>query len=313
MKHAANFDNKIFVINKSRGRTSFRVVEAFREATRLKKVGHTGTLDPLAEGVLILCTGRATRAAEYFMDLSKTYMFDVFLGAETTTLDGEGEIVREVECEPFEKSEIARALTALTGTYMQDPPIFSALKQNGRRLYDLARNGESVSVTKRRITIYKFDILGVEHPVIRLQVECSRGTYVRSLAKDLGNELGVPAHVSRLVRTKIGPFVLDKSCPDVHIFMKVLEKLDGLELGRALDFLPAAVITAVAEVALLNGIAPEEKDVVREIGLRPTGRPVRILSEDDRLLAVGCKKADSLEPSRIIDGFRLFVEAKGQR
>lgn len=303
-------DHKLFVINKHGGPSSFEVVKAFRETAQLLKVGHAGTLDPLAEGVLLLLSGRATRAVTLFMDLRKTYVFEVMLGVETSTLDGEGVPVDVACCPDFSADAVTAAAAQLTGAYEQVPPIFSAIKQNGKRLYELARQGQKPEVKKRPVTVYSLDVLEISLPIVRFRVECSRGTYVRSLAKDFGALLNMPAHVTALTRTAVGPFGIEAAFPSRELFAGNISGLRGLDLGEALQFLPAIVINEKSKHALLRGVAPDPEDVVGRFGAMEQDKPVRILDQDGVLCAVGHKDSGRSDSSPgIVDSFRLFVQA----
>lgn len=303
------FNHKLFIVDKQSGPTSFEVVKALRSAARVKKAGHAGTLDPLAEGVLLLMTGKATRAASFFMELKKSYRFDVNLGVGTTTLDREGEIVERVRCPQFQEQELVAAANGLIGAYDQTPPLYSAVKHNGTRLYKLARKGEAPDVKKRPVTIYRFDILEISLPVVRCMIDCSRGTYVRSVARDFGAALSMPAHVSGLARESIGPFRRDRAFPSDRIFDGNLDGLAGMRLEEALEFLPGIVLNERSIRALLNGIAPGHEDIVDRIGPAEPERPVRLLDETGNLIAVGKKGPDQhANGSPIVDSYRLLVD-----
>lgn len=310
MTRRTEFDNRVFVVNKAPGPTSFDVVSALRRATRLRKVGHTGTLDPLANGVLILCTGLATRAVEHFMNLEKVYEFAVRLGVETTTLDAEGDVVREAPCPEVAREEVESAARSFVGDYRLVPPRFSALKRDGKRMYDIARNGDGAETPPARtVKIYSFDILDVALPEIRCSVTCSRGTYVRSLARDLGAKLGAPAHITALTRTRIGAFDLGGAYPSGRIAEGDLDGLVGHELESALGFLPGVVLSARSKRALMNGALPDAQDVVKTIGVLSPGVAVRILDERGTLLAVGQSRSDeSRNRLHVVDSFRLFID-----
>lgn len=310
-------DDKLFVIDKEAGPTSFDVVAAFKRATRLRKVGHTGTLDPLARGVLLLCTGVATRAAEHFMNLEKEYEFDVCLGVETDTLDKEGKVVREAPCPDLRDEQIHEAARSFVGEYDLKPPAYSALKRNGRRLYELARAGEAPEVESRRVHIYDFDVVSIEMPTVRCRIRCSRGTYVRSLARDLGERLGAPAHIDRIVRTRIGSFERSHGFPSQRLFDRDLSGLEGVGMARALDFLPGVVLEPKARKALRYGMLPGVRDVVKTFGEIKGGGPVRILDEAGELVAIGHRNPDRRRnPLQLVDSYRMYVEtppAKGSR
>jgi tRNA pseudouridine55 synthase len=309
MTRRADLDNRVFVVDKAVGPTSFDVVAAFRRAAGLRKVGHTGTLDPLASGVLILCTGIATRAVEHFMNLEKEYAFTVRLGVETTTLDTEGEVVREAPCPPFSRSDVAAAAATFVGEYRLVPPRFSAVKRSGRRMYEVAREGGDEDAPARSVTIHDFTVAAVSLPDVHCVVRCSRGTYVRSLARDLGERLGgVPAHVAALSRTRIGAFARDGAFPSERIAARDLEGITGYPLEEALDFLPGVVLSSRSKRSLLYGTLPDGQDVVATIGTLGPCDAVRLLDEDGTLLAVGQRGGEERNRLRLVDSFRLFVD-----
>jgi tRNA pseudouridine55 synthase len=303
------YNNQLFVIDKSAGPTSFDVVSAFRRASKLRKVGHTGTLDPLARGVLLLCTGVATRAVEHFMNLEKEYRFDVCLGRETDTLDTEGTIVREAPCPRIDSETIGDVADSFVGDYDLVPPAFSALKKGGRRMYELARAGETPEPESRRVKIYGFRVVEVRLPEITCEVRCSRGTYVRSLARDFGEKLGVPAHIDNIVRTRIGPFERGAGFPSDRLFEKDVEGIEGYEMARALDFLPAAVLGEKACRGLRFGTLPETREVIRTTADLRGGGPVRLLDESGALLALGHRNPGRRRnPLQLVDSYRLLTD-----
>jgi len=306
------YANKLFVVDKAAGPTSFDVVDAFRRATRVRKVGHAGTLDPLARGVLLLCTGRATRAVEHFMNLPKTYRFEVCLGVETTTLDAEGDVVREAPCPDIAVEEIRGIAAGFVGAYDLEPPAYSAVKQNGRRLYELAREGKDARVESRRVTIYDLSVESVDLPQVRMRMTCSRGTYVRSFARDFGGRLGLPAHVSDLVREAIGPFGIDRAFSSERLFENDVADLTGVDLADALGFMPGIVINEDSKRALLDGGLPGEGDVVERIDDLGDSASVRILDEQGRLLAIGSRVAHAgARRLSAVDSYRLFIDRNG--
>lgn len=188
--------------------TSHDVVARVRRALRIKKVGHAGTLDPLATGVLVVCVGAATRLSEYVMHTTKHYQARVKLGVTTDTYDAEGTIVQERAASHLTREEVEKALIPFVGDIRQVPPMYSAIKQDGRKLYDLARAGEVVEREARSIRIDALTVSAWSPPEFTLEVTCSAGTYIRSLAYDLGEGLGVGAHLAGLVRTASGAFRL---------------------------------------------------------------------------------------------------------
>ncbi len=199
----------IINLHKPAGITSHGAVVLVRRAAPGVKVGHAGTLDPAAAGVLPICLGRATRVAEYIMDLPKGYRAAISLGVATTTGDAEGTILSRSTVPVLEKRRVEKLLFSLTGFQEQETPAFSAAKHRGRPLYHYARRGEAVPVKKRTVQIYRLDLLAFspeQAPQIICEVECSRGTYIRVLAEEIGRRLGCGAHLQALERFFVGPF-----------------------------------------------------------------------------------------------------------
>jgi tRNA pseudouridine55 synthase len=188
-----------------------RVRRRYKELTGSKKVGHAGTLDPLATGVLVLCLGGATRLSDYVMHTTKQYRAQVTLGKTTTTYDAEGDIMAEVDASHISQADVEAALPQFTGAIQQIPPMYSAIKVDGKKLYDLAREGKSIERKARDITIESLNILSWNSPTFELDVVCGSGTYIRSLAYDIGQVLGVGAYLSGLERIASGNFHVDSS------------------------------------------------------------------------------------------------------
>lgn len=200
----------IFLIDKPLEWSSFDVVKFLRKRIRVKKVGHAGTLDPLATGMLILCCGKATKSISLIQDLPKVYTGEITFGKSTTTYDAEGEVTEEGKWEHITAEKIHQVLDVeFSGTVEQIPPMYSALKYGGKKLYELARKGEEVVRLPRQVTFYEHEILSYEPPTLKLRVTCSKGTYIRSLARDLGEAMDSKAFLSGLERTAIGHFLLD--------------------------------------------------------------------------------------------------------
>ena len=199
--------NGIIIINKPLGKTSHDMVSFMRRVTGIKKIGHTGTLDPMAEGVLPICIGKATKAADMLTADDKGYRAQLVLGMTTDTLDSEGDILSECEVK-CTREEIENVIKSFRGEVEQIPPMFSAIKQNGKKLYELARKGIEVERKPRKITINKIDILEIDtkNNTVTIDVDCSKGTYIRTLCEDIGTKLGVGAYMNTLVRTKSGIF-----------------------------------------------------------------------------------------------------------
>ncbi len=202
-------EGKVLLINKPLRWTSFDAVRKIRNLIRIKKVGHAGTLDPLATGLLIICTGKYTKRINEYMAQEKEYTGTFTLGATTPTYDLESE-PENIKTTDFINEEMLKSTTMqFKGEVMQVPPAHSAIKVDGKRVYELARQGKEVKLDPRKITIKEFEITNVEIPVVHFKVVCSTGTYIRSLANDFGAALGCGAYLSSLCRTRIGSFLLD--------------------------------------------------------------------------------------------------------
>lgn len=199
----------LMLVDKPIGPSSHKIVSIVRKGTGIRKVGHAGTLDPRASGVLVLCLGAATRLSEYLSNASKRYEAKIRFGTSTETYDAEGDAIRITGTAPQE-DEIRSILPDFTGEIEQIPPPYSAIKIQGKKAYELARKGETVELEPRKITIYHLDFVGYTPPDLTLSVECSAGTYIRSLAHDLGEKLNTGAHLANLSRVKSGPFTLEE-------------------------------------------------------------------------------------------------------
>ncbi|MFD2512431.1 tRNA pseudouridine(55) synthase TruB [Pontibacter locisalis] len=200
---------EILLINKPLDWTSFDVVKKVRNTIRVKKVGHAGTLDPLASGLLILCTGKFTKRIDEIQGQEKEYTGSIRLGEVTPSYDRETEVTETCDISHISEEEIKAAAQSFVGTIEQVPPIYSAVMVDGKRAYDLARKGKSAELKPRTITIKAFDITSIEGAELYFRVVCTKGTYIRSLAHDLGQKLGCGAHLSSLVRTRIGEYKLE--------------------------------------------------------------------------------------------------------
>ena len=256
--------NGILPLYKPRGMTSFDCVAKIRRLYQTRKVGHSGTLDPNVDGVLPICIGNATKVVQFLVAYGKEYQGSITLGFATTTedLDGE-EIARQAVTEPFTNDEIDAALAQMTGAITQIPPMFSAVKVNGRRLYDYARNGETVERPERHVTISSFKQRqaatydpATQTQTIYFTVACSKGTYVRTLAVDVGKVLGVPAVMSDLTRLKSGGFPLDETVTFEEIAAHVEAGTAGTLLApidKALGQYPRVTLTDEQWQRVKNG------------------------------------------------------------
>jgi tRNA pseudouridine55 synthase len=202
-------EGRVLLINKPLYWTSFDAVRKIRNLTRTKKVGHAGTLDPLASGLLIVCTGKFTKKINEYMAQEKEYTGTITLGATTPTYDLESEPQDFKPTDHLTEDDMQKATAPFTGAILQVPPIHSAIKKEGKRVYELARRGEDVKLEPRPVTISEFSITKIELPVVHFKVVCSTGTYIRSLANDYGAQLSCGGYLSSLCRTRIGNFLLE--------------------------------------------------------------------------------------------------------
>lgn len=265
----------IFNIDKPAGRTSFQVVSLVRRLSGVRRVGHAGTLDPSATGVLVVCLGQATRLVEYMMEATKVYRGEVRLGITTDTLDATGTPVSQADPSNIDRRQVEEALTAFVGEIDQVPPMFSALKYNGEPLYRYARAQRQVERQARRVTIHRLQLLAFRPPLATIEVECGKGTYIRALAHDLGQQLGCGAHLAALARLRVGPFTLDDACS--------LPQLEAaFQEGRWQSLLhpPDAALPSLPAVTLSE----------------PQERAVRFGQ---------CLAADSLEPAQAVENDQL--------
>ena len=243
-------------ILKPAGKTSFDIVAQIRRLTGEQRIGHAGTLDPDATGVLLICIGQATRVIQYTLEMPKTYQATIVLGITTDTYDASGKIIRTQDPSSIGIEQITQALSLFKGTIAQTPPMFSAIKHKGKRLYELARSGIEVEREPKERYIYRLDVLQWIFPSVTIEVECSSGTYIRSLAHDLGEMLGCGAHLGSLVRIKCGNFDISHaiSIPDLEkenrsgYGMNLIYPLD-----EALLHWPAMIVDNECEKAIRNG------------------------------------------------------------
>ncbi len=236
----------ILNVDKPRGLTSHDVVDAIRTLTGLRAVGHTGTLDPDASGVLLLCLGRATKFARFFEPLDKTYWAVLRLGICTDTQDATGTITQQCDVPSLSVSHVANVLQQFVGACTQIPPMYSAVKHRGKRLYRLARQGQVVPREAREIMIRRLDLLDMRGPWVTIAVTCSKGTYIRTLCEDIGLALNCGAHMAHLQRCAVGPFSVHQA--RTLAWLRQQSLAEGLTtacipLADALTFLPALSLT----------------------------------------------------------------------
>lgn len=274
------------VINvfKNTGMTSFDVVRVIKKTLGEKKVGHTGTLDPEASGVLPICVGKATKIIDYIMDSDKVYEVEFKLGIKTTTYDLEGEIIEEKDPSSLINSEISKAIYSFERKYSQVPPMYSALKQNGVRLYELARQGIEVERQGRLISIYKIEDVEINNPYVKMKVTCSKGTYIRSLCFDIGEILGVGAAMTKLKRSKTSKFTEEEA---INIRDITLDNIKDyiISIDDALDNYEKLVVSNNFSKLLINGVKVFDKRLTKD--KIEIGRLYRVYDENSKFIGLG--------------------------
>ena len=282
-------------IDKPAGPTSHDVVARVRRLARQKRIGHAGTLDPAATGVLVLALGAATRLIEYVQDATtKRYRTVVQLGVTTATDDAEGQVIGSAPVPPLDPAAIEAVLGRFRGPIMQVPPMFAALHHEGRRLHELAREGQVVERAARPITIELLELLAWQPPLLTLDVICSKGTYIRALARDLGAALGCGAHLQALRRTAVGLFLVEDATPlaaleaDPSVVMSIL-----LPPERAVADWPSIEVGAAEARQIRNG-----QPIVRA-GV--AGPRARAQGPDGRLLALLARDGERWKPAKVFD------------
>ena len=244
----------VLVIDKPAGLTSHQVVAEVSRRLDRAKTGHAGTLDPMATGVLVVLVGEATKVAQVLTADDKAYEGELELGVETDTLDADGKVVRERrgEAAAVDRARLLAAMAGLVGAGQQTPPMYSAIKQGGRRLHELARAGAEVERAARPVDIARFELLQFDPPRATFAVDCSKGTYVRSLVADLGEALGCGAHLTRLRRTRSGPFAIARALPLAEVDPESA-RARLVSLGEAVRHLPSAEVPEALVRAVLTG------------------------------------------------------------
>lgn len=287
--------NGIIIVDKPQGKTSHDIVYFIRRLTGIKKVGHTGTLDPMATGVLPICIGAATKIADMLTLSDKEYVAELILGKTTDTQDAEGQVLSEKKVNCTE-DEIRAAVMSFIGEIEQVPPMYSAIKQNGKKLYELARQGIEVERKPRKVMINSIDILKIDGKSVTIDVSCSKGTYIRTLCEDIGNKLGTGAYMNTLRRIKTGMFDLSQS--------HTLEELGTLKSGdagtlkevlipadRVFEDLPCIKLNEKQKRSVVNGVRMTYKGIENQ--------DYRVYDENGEFLCV----------SKIVDGRLTLVKS----
>ncbi len=272
-------------VYKHPGPTSHDIVEMARKALGIKKIGHAGTLDPLAEGVLLLCIGKGTRLSDYLADLPKEYLAEFTFGITTSTYDGEGEITSQSD-EKVSEEAVRKILGEFIGEIEQVPPPSSAIHHKGKRLYEWARQGVQIELPPRKITIYRLELENFQPEERKglFRITCSKGTYIRALARDMGEKIGTGAYLSRLIRTAVGPFKAEEAFPASRLRKEEREEIERgiIPLMDALPHFPLFIVDYQKAIKIASGTSLPLNQVPFSIG-----ENVRVVSENKRLISIG--------------------------
>jgi len=276
--------NGVINVFKNTGMTSFDVVRRIKKIAKTGKVGHTGTLDPEASGVLPICIGRATKIIDYIMDSDKVYEVEFKLGLKTTTYDLEGEVVDRRDTSNLTEEEIITVVKSFVGEYSQVPPMYSALKQNGVRLYELARKGIEVEREGRLINIKSIEDIQVNNPIVKMKVTCTKGTYIRSLCFDIGEKLEVFAVMTKLKRSKTSKFSEEEA---INIEDLTEDNINDylISIEEALNSFDKITINNNYSKLLINGVNVYDKRLTRDKTI--INKLYRVYDEDNNFIGLG--------------------------
>ncbi|MBI5694675.1 MAG: tRNA pseudouridine(55) synthase TruB [Nitrospirae bacterium] len=288
----------ILLVDKPAGWTSHDAVNFIRRALNEKRVGHTGTLDPDATGLLVVLVGKATRLAKYFGGDTKGYRAAMRLGSETDTQDASGTVIKECPVPEITREEILAAFRDFTGEITQIPPMYSAVKKDGRALYKSAREGVEVAREPRAATVHSLELLGVEGGLITFDTVCGKGTYIRTLCVDLGVRLGTCAHMETLRRTSVSRYSVDGAVdisgkPDRDVLAAGV-----IGMGDILTEMPSVVVTGTGEKWIRDGRRPRTEDIASLPAGLAAGDSIRVLDSEGELLAVAEATGESDGPIR---------------
>ncbi len=302
--------NSVVNLHKPADISSHQAVQRVKRLLRVRKAGHAGTLDPMATGVLLVCLNEGTKIARFLADLDKEYTMTVKLGESTDTYDATGTILRQCPVGVLNEADLQGVLRRFTGRIQQVPPMYSALKKEGTPLYKLARKGISIEREERPVTIHSLSLLQLRLPFLELKVACSKGTYMRTLCEDIGNVLGIGAHMVSLTRTRIGRFRIEDAALPAELGTKG-PAMHSME--SALAHLPGVVLTHHAFMKAGHGVSPSVHDIVDSVdntggGLFPSEGEeqfVRLLGPGAKLFGVG-RCSQEREDIRIERLFHTF-------
>jgi len=299
--------NGLLAINKEVGPTSHDTLDELRNILNYRKIGHIGTLDPGASGVLVFCLGDALKIVQFLMDWDKEYLAKIKLGEITDTYDAQGIVIRKTNNPVLDNERIRETVLSFKGQSWQTPPFYSAIRYKGKRLYQYARKKEEIEIRKRKVEIKEIEVKEIKLPYVVIRVTCSKGTYIRSLAYDIGEKLGCGAHLFSLCRTRVGPFELK----DVYEVEEVKRATNGNGILRILVLweqvlrnLPAIVVTEEFRSKIKNGPELRRENIIStENGFNPREK-IGLKDREGTILAIG----ESLVSS--VDLFRLNREEK---
>ena len=303
--------NGIVNIYKEKGYTSHDVVAVLRKVVGQKKIGHTGTLDPDATGVLPVCLGRATKVCELLTDHDKTYEALLLLGKTTDTQDISGEVLEERDPGNLTEEEVRSCIESFIGEYDQIPPMYSALKVNGKKLYELAREGKTVERKSRKVQIHGIRILEMNLPHVRMEVDCSKGTYIRTLCHDIGEKLQVGGCMEELERTKVGRFLKEDAVALDEVRQK-MEQGEGAELFTPLDQifaeLPAVTVTDAKAWMSYNGNDLPERFLLEKEAWTD-GQEVRVYDSRKNFIGLYQYRA----PKKLFHIKKMFLDPEAEK
>ncbi len=287
--------NIIINLNKPKGITSQRAVTNVKKLLGVRKAGHTGTLDPMATGVLLVCLNEATKISRFLLDKDKTYQARLKLGERTDTLDADGKVIETRDVPPFTEEDIVSVANQFIGNIMQKPPMYSAIKRNGQPLYKLARQGIEVERAERSVEIYDIKLLQIDIPYVDIAVSCSKGTYIRTLCDDIGLMLGTGAHITALGRTGIGTFTIDASVTFDKLEQGISDDAPYVtSIDHALSDLPEVILNETDFIKARNGI-PLSRDIVNGM---PDNVCLRLRDPFGSLFGIGITKNEKITIER---------------
>jgi tRNA pseudouridine55 synthase len=283
-------------IYKKKGPTSYDVIRAIKKHLKIKRIGHAGNLDPMGEGVLVVGIGKATRFLEFIMNETKEYRVKVKFGILTTTLDSEGEVIQEMPVPTLDREKLLSVLAQFQGEIEQVPPSFSAIKFEGKRLYEYAREGVFLVPKPRKVKIHKIDLLEIGNDYIVIDVECSSGTYMRSLARDIGQKLGSVAIVEDLTRLRVGDYRIENAV-QIDDGKKLIESI--IPIHEGLPMKTSVFLNPSGATMFMNGNKVPRRFISRLSQEARAFSLVKVFDNENNFLGVGFLTWEGLEPKKV--------------